>query len=68
MLDDNPEALVWIVALESALARLARAESRVERLRALEAIEEARESLSELLDTTRELALAVELPESLDLN
>lgn len=68
MKHDNTEALVWIVALESALGRLSRARSRRERLEALEALEEARGNLAALLDRTRELALALELPEALDVH
>lgn len=68
MLLHNTEAFIWIVALESALGRLSRAETRHERVSALEALEEARERLGELLDDVRDDALREELPQMLDVN
>lgn len=68
MLHDNTEAWIWMMALEAALTRLSRADTRHERLAALEAVEEAREHLDALLDAMRDDALRDEVPETLDMN
>lgn len=61
-MDNHPiEAMIWMTALAAAIERARNATSHRERLGALEAIDDARQSLDEVLSQLRdELALGID--------